>query len=107
MPKLTRDELFEKAKSILGDNVGDDALSFLEDLADTLTEPDTRRETDEDWQRKYDELDKSWRQRYRDRFFGKADSKEDEDSVYKADEDEKTESVEISIDDLFEEREDK
>ena len=72
--KLTNDELLNKAKTILGDRDDDDALGFLEDLNDTISAD--KKSDDDDWKKKYealekdkDELDKAWRQRYRDRFF--------------------------------------
>lgn len=78
MAKLTIDELKNKAKTILGDRTDDDALSFLEDLNDTISTDEVTN--DSEWKKKYealekdkDELDKAWRQRYRDRFFS-ADS---------------------------------
>lgn len=61
--KRTAEELLEQAKNILGENTTDEALSFLEDISDTVTPPDV------DWEQKYKENDAEWRQKYRDRFF--------------------------------------
>ena len=84
MAKLTIDELKNKAKDILGDRTDDDALSFLEDLNDTISTDEATN--DNEWKKKYealekdkDELDKAWRQRYRDRFFS-ADSHTDDET---------------------------
>lgn len=67
MPKITFGELREKITGFIGDRTDDEALSILEDVADTLTEEP------EDWHEKYNQLDADWRKRYRDRFNGKPD----------------------------------
>lgn len=61
--KRTKDELLENAKSLLGENISDEALSFLEDISDTVTPPEV------DWEQKYKENDAAWREKYRSRFF--------------------------------------
>ena len=83
MSKLTPKDFLEKAKQILGDRTDDEALSFLEDCKDTITDD----KDGEDWKSKYDdlvkekdELDKSWRQKYRDRFFSADNSQTDKDT---------------------------
>ena len=62
--KMTKSEIMEVTKQILGDRKDDEALAYLENLSDSLEENDG-----EDWKTKYDELDKSWRERYAQRFF--------------------------------------
>lgn len=80
MAKLTQKEFMDKVKVILGDRTDDEAISFLEDCKDTISSEG------DDWQKKYDEavkekeeLDKTWRQKYTDRFFSSDDSHIDED----------------------------
>lgn len=67
MPKITFGELREKITGLIGDRTDDEALSILEDVADTLVDEP------EDWHEKYNQLDADWRKRYRDRFNGKPD----------------------------------
>ena len=57
-------------KSIIGERDDDEALKFIEDCKDTIT-----AEKD-DWKAKYDavvkekeDLDKSWRAKYKERFY--------------------------------------
>ena len=69
--KRTKEELLETAKNILGENVSDAALSFLEDISDSINAPDI------DWEQKYNENDAMWRQKYRDRFYGKVEQDDD------------------------------
>lgn len=61
----SKDELLNAIRAVLADDTTDDALTLLEDVTDTF---DSMADS-EDWRGKYEELDKSWRQRYKDRFF--------------------------------------
>lgn len=115
MARLSEKEFMEKVKVILGDRTDDDALSFLEDCKDTITESNT------DYKQKYEEevqknkdLDESWKKKYRDRFYdsdandnkdndnGKGKGKDDPFDM-RSDEQKQAES--ITIDDLFKESE--
>ena len=80
MSKLTHDEFMKSLKTILGDRTDDEAIKFIEDAEDTITE------SKDDWKTKYDELlvekeelDKTWRKRYSDRFFNSDTSHNDDD----------------------------
>lgn len=80
MARLTQTEFMTKLKTIIGDRTDDEAISFIEDCKDTITEDK------DDWKSKYDdvvrekdELDKTWRQKYTDRFFS-TDSHTDENN---------------------------
>lgn len=113
MAKLTPKEFLDKAKQILGERTDDEALSFLEDCNDTITDD----KGGEDWKSKYDdlvkekdELDKSWRQKYRDRFFSADNSQENNDtnpSNHANDKDNEIdleeEAKKVRFDDLFSE----
>lgn len=95
--KRTTEELTKMLADILGDRMTEDAaISLAEDIADSVAvEGDG-----EDWKSRYDELDKTWREKYTKRFYDKGDEQVEEktETVEEKDEDE------ISIDDLFEER---
>ena len=77
MPVLTTDELMNALRSIIGEEADDERLTFLENVQDTMTDFETRTQTD--WKQKYEENDSAWRQRYRDRFFSAAADQQDED----------------------------
>ena len=94
--KLSREELLEKVKNYVGDRTDDESISLIEDINDTVTESDS-----EDWKSKYDELDKSWREKYKARFFSGKKEETEEDT------EEDTEEEKESYEDLFEEKEDK
>ena len=79
MSKLSHDDFMKSLKIFLGDRTDDDAIKFIEDAEDTITE------SKDDWKDKYDalliekeELDKTWRKRYSDRFFSSDTSHNDE-----------------------------
>lgn len=65
----SKTELMEQIRTRLGEDTGDDALTFLEDVSDTLDDLESKATDPEDWHQKYTDLDAEWRQRYRDRFY--------------------------------------
>ena len=71
MAVRTRDEIIELVKTRIGEDTSDEALGFLEDISDTLSDYDTRITESGDWKVKYEENDAEWRKRYKDRFEGK------------------------------------
>ena len=74
-------ELIESAKTIIGEDMSDEALSFMDDLSDTMNDFDTRTKDSTIWEEKYKENDADWRKRYMDRFNGKP-VEEEEDNSY-------------------------
>lgn len=104
MAVRTRDEIMEAIRALLGDDTSDDTLAVIEDINDTFGDYETR--TGDDWKSKYDELDASWRKRYRDRFFqspGDKDTGRDK-VVGDNEEDLKDEGKEKSFEELFTEK---
>ena len=75
-------ELIDGARALIGDNTSDDALSFMDDLSDTMSDYDSRSKDNTDWKTMYEENDASWRKRYADRFNGKREDEDDEDDSY-------------------------
>lgn len=106
MAIVTLNNLMERIRFFIGEDTSDKSLSLIEDLTDTFTDLETR--TGEDWKSKYDELDKTWREKYKARFFQKPDDKETTPEDIKEDneEDLKDESKVKSFDELFTEKED-
>ena len=100
MAKKTLEELTGEFNLIVGDNDSEDVLAFLEDLTDTVNaEPPAESE---DLRSRVEELEgqlRDLRKRYRDRFYGRTDEKEEEESV----ETEKVDGDNIKIKDLFKE----
>ena len=100
MAKKTLEELTGEFNLIVGDNDSEDVLAFLEDLTDTMNaEPPAESE---DLRGRVEELEgqlSDLRKRYRDRFYGRTDDKEEEESV----ETEQVDGDNIKIKDLFKE----
>ena len=100
MAKKTLEELTGEFNVIVGDNDSEDVLAFLEDLTDTMNaEPPAESE---DLRGRVEELEgqlRDLRKRYRDRFYGRTDEEEEEESV----ETEKVDGDNIKIKDLFKE----
>ena len=78
MAVRTREEILESIRTRVGEATDDDAISFIEDVADTLADLETKANGDgENWKQKYIENDENWRKKYTDRFFSKSDPKPD------------------------------
>ena len=70
-------ELLASVSSIIGENTSDEALTLLEDITDTFNDRDNT-----DWKKKYEDNDRDWRNRYKERFLSgdtSLDPKSDED----------------------------
>ena len=93
--RKTAEELASMVKAIVGeDNNSDEVIELMEDISDSVNTDDTYTKE------KFDELDRTWRERYTKRFMG--DVKETEED--KSEEDKSEEKEDISIEDLFEEK---
>ena len=100
MAKKTLEELTGEFNLIVGDNDSEDVLTFLENLTDTLNA--VPPEETADYRMRVEELEgqlRDLRKRYRDRFYGRTDDKEEEETV----ETEKINGDNIKIKDLFKE----
>ena len=91
----TGEEIMETIRTRIGEDTSDDALSFIEDVQDTLNS--LSNNDNENWKQKYEENDAQWRQKYRDRFFSKGDNEEDNIT------EEESSSENLSYDNLFKE----
>lgn len=70
MAVKTKEELLEAIRVRIGDKTDDETITFLEDVSDTLTNLETKANSDEEvWKTKYEENDKEWRRKYTERFF--------------------------------------
>lgn len=99
----------DSLSKVLGENNSDDALALLEDVSDTLDTANSdlpaKLQEAED---KYNELDKSWRAKYRARFLQSKEDAAEQDNEFKKEQqeqeqkDEQEERAEnVSFDDLF------
>lgn len=65
----SKTEIMEAIKTAFKDDSSDSTLSFIEDVSDTLDDLETKASGSTDWQKKYEENDKQWREKYKERFF--------------------------------------
>lgn len=94
----TKDELLKILQERIGEDTSDEALSFIEDVTDTITDLETRAAGDgEDWKKKYEENDAAWRSKYKERFFSGETKEQPEKDEGQKDEDEKP----LTFDSLF------
>ena len=92
MAVKTVDEIMKKVRERIGEDDSDEAIEFIEDISDTFESFSNT----EDWKTKYEENDKKWREKYRDRFFTSEEEVE-EDEIEEPEEKEKK-----KFEDLFE-----
>ena len=90
MAKKTYEEIITEVTALFGDAPTDEQFAVLEDIKDSFS----GENAGEDWEKKYAELDKAWRERYKAAFLGEVKKDEDENG-----EDEKK----YTYDELFEE----
>lgn len=91
----TKEEILEQIKTRLGEDTSDEALSFIEDITDTLTDYEAKTNDTTDWKQKYEDNDKQWRERYKERFFSGENPEEEEE------EEQGLPEPPLSFDDLF------
>lgn len=79
MSVLTKSELLDVIKDLVGDNTSDETISIIENINDTIDNYETNLK--EDWKSKYEENDSKWRAKYKERFFSNEPvGREDKDS---------------------------
>jgi len=103
MAILTREQLLSRVNEVIGENNNDDnALSFIEDVSDTYDSLVSKG--DVNWEEKYKELDNSWREKYRARFFNSSGEEPDTASTNNDDNGE-PEKKPLTYENLFKEEE--
>ena len=93
----TKDELISMISQRIGEDNSDDAITLLEDISDTFTDFENKTADATNWKEKYEENDKEWRDRYKERFMN-GDAQQDEPFVEEIEEPKR-----YSFDDLFKE----
>lgn len=69
MAVKTLEDLFASFKEYIGENTDDHALAMLEDMSDTYDDLSNKINKAEVWKSMYEENDRVWREKYRDRFY--------------------------------------
>lgn len=73
MAVKTKDEILGMIRSKFSDDTSDEALTFMEDISDTLDDYEAKTADETNWKNKYEENDASWRRKYKERFFQSTD----------------------------------
>lgn len=68
-----KEELLAAIRTRIGDDTSDEALALVEDINDSFDDLSNRVNEAGDWKAKYEENDKQWRDKYRERFFAPTD----------------------------------
>lgn len=102
MAVLGKEEFMKQLNDIVGDNISDEALSFLENASDTIEDLSKQVTEAGDWKKKFETNDANWRQKYRERFAQPSPPREEPDDPIDED-DEQTE--ELTFENLFETKE--
>lgn len=68
------DEILASANTLMPENTTDEYLTFIEDITDTINANANNEYNKE----RYDALDASWRQKYKERFLSGKPEEEDE-----------------------------
>ena len=98
MAVLNREQFMSKINSFVGEDTSDEALQFVDDMSQTF---DSLNQSSSEWQTKYNELDTSWRKKYKERFLqGSADDGKESDEQIEKD----NRAVTITFADLFSEK---
>lgn len=69
MAVKTKEQLLEYIKNKTADDTSDDTLNFIADITDTLDDYENKLHDQTDWKKKFEENDKEWRNKYKERFF--------------------------------------
>lgn len=94
------EEFIKIVHDFIGDDTSEKALKFVDDVTNAFNAAVTDNTDDnEDWHKKYDELNETWRKKYMHRFFSGDVNFDDGD----ADDDDirETTAETITTDDLF------
>lgn len=97
---MTLEQFIEIVHDFIGDDTSERTLKFVDDVTNAFNAAVSADSSDnEDWHKKYDELNEAWRKKYMHRFFN-GDVNFDNGG---ADDDEihKTTAETITTDDLF------
>lgn len=101
MAVVKKEEYLEALKKKIGDSTEDSDLKLLEDFTDTYDEMFSQLNSDDNvnWKEKYEQNDKEWREKYRERFFDTPIEQTKE--KLSATEEAEARAEEITVDDLF------
>lgn len=69
MAVKSKEDILGIIKEKFKDDTSDSTLGFIEDVTDTINDLEGKAQGETDWKAKYEENDKQWREKYKERFF--------------------------------------
>lgn len=99
MAVITREKIMEHISALVGEDTSDEVLTIIEDITDTLDQYENA--SAEDWETKYIENDKNWREKYKERFFSAAPTESADTTKLEVDEEEEPEDAPKEFTELF------
>lgn len=100
MAVLSREDFLANIRGRVGEDTSDEAMKFIEDMTDTFDDLVSKTSDKENWKAKYEENDRAWRTKYRDRFFSSDNTSPAEVKVEQT-EDVIADGEETTFEDLF------
>lgn len=97
----TKEEMLAEIKSYIGDRTDDETVSLVENVTDTLSD----MEKNGNAEARVKEVEDMWRAKYMERFFDGDKEKKNIEVEEDEETEEKDKSEEITIDDLYTEKE--
>lgn len=88
MSVLTKDEFMTRLEKHFDGDTSDDTIKFVEDMTDTYN----------DLEKRYNDNDTAWKEKYKKRFFSSVETEETEKDN---DKEQEKKAEKIQIDDLF------
>lgn len=68
MAVLTKEDFLSRINERIGEDNSDEAIAFMEDMCDTYEYMASKITDSTDWKKKYEDNDKAWRDKYKERF---------------------------------------
>ena len=69
MAVKSKEDILSIIKEKFKDDTSDSTLGMIEDISDTINDLEDKAKDKTDWKSKYEENDKQWREKYKERFF--------------------------------------
>lgn len=69
MAVKSKEDILSIIREKFKDDTTDSTLSFIEDVSDTINDLGEKASGETEWKKKYEENDKQWREKYKNRFF--------------------------------------
>ena len=94
----TKEEMLDLVNKYIGEDTSEEAIALIEDISDSydsFSDP-------EDWKAKYEQLDETWKKKYKDRFFEGSNKTPTGEDVDGETHEEAEEKELVTYDDFFE-----